>query len=30
MGTEALLGVRGNYAPFIHEVARPHPGQVSF
>lgn len=29
MGTEALLGVRGNYAPFIHEVARPHPGQVS-
>jgi phenylalanine ammonia-lyase len=30
MGTEALLGVRGNYAPFIHEVARPHPGQVCF
>ena len=30
MGTEALLGVRGNYAPFIHEVARPHPGQVRF
>ena len=28
MGTEALLGVRGNYDPFIHEVARPHPGQV--
>lgn len=28
MGTEALLGVRGNYAPFIHEIARPHPGQV--
>jgi phenylalanine ammonia-lyase len=28
MGTEALLGVRGNYAPFIHEVARPHPGQI--
>ncbi|TFY63807.1 hypothetical protein EVG20_g6166 [Dentipellis fragilis] len=28
MGTEALLGVRGNYAPFIHAVARPHPGQV--
>ncbi|KAI0034707.1 phenylalanine ammonium lyase [Vararia minispora EC-137] len=28
MGTEALLGVRANYAPFIHEVARPHPGQV--
>ncbi|TFY81682.1 hypothetical protein EWM64_g2326 [Hericium alpestre] len=28
MGTEALQGVRGNYAPFIHETARPHPGQV--
>ncbi|KZV73970.1 phenylalanine ammonium lyase [Peniophora sp. CONT] len=28
LGTEALLGVRANYAPFIHEVARPHPGQV--
>ncbi|KAI0260178.1 phenylalanine ammonia-lyase [Gloeopeniophorella convolvens] len=28
MGTEALLGVRGNYAPFIHDVARPHPGQM--
>ncbi|KAI0317138.1 phenylalanine ammonia-lyase [Amylostereum chailletii] len=28
MGTEALLGMRGNYAPFIHEVARPHPGQI--
>ncbi|KAF8270488.1 L-Aspartase-like protein [Lactarius quietus] len=28
MGTEALLGVRGNYAPFIHEIARPHPGQI--
>jgi phenylalanine ammonia-lyase len=28
MGTEALLGVRANYDPFIHEVARPHPGQV--
>jgi phenylalanine ammonia-lyase len=28
MGTEALLGVRGNYDPFIHEIARPHPGQV--
>ncbi|KAI0302375.1 phenylalanine ammonia-lyase [Multifurca ochricompacta] len=28
MGTEALLGVRGNYAPFIHDVARPHPGQI--
>jgi Aromatic amino acid lyase len=30
MGTEALLGVRSNYDPFIHEVARPHPGQVRF
>jgi phenylalanine ammonia-lyase len=28
MGTEALLGERANYDPFIHEVARPHPGQV--
>ncbi|KAG6820247.1 hypothetical protein H0H93_003411 [Arthromyces matolae] len=28
MGTEALLGSRGNYHPFIHAVARPHPGQV--
>src|ERR1700733_6055128 len=23
MGTEALIGVRGSYAPFIHAVARP-------
>ncbi len=29
MGTEALNGTRGSYAPFIHNVARPHPGQVS-
>ncbi|VDC04879.1 unnamed protein product [Peniophora sp. CBMAI 1063] len=28
LGTEALLGVRANYAPFIHEVARPHVGQI--
>ena len=28
MCTEALVGVRANYDPFIHEVARPHPGQV--
>jgi hypothetical protein len=28
MGTEALLGVRANYDPFLHEVVRPHPGQV--
>jgi phenylalanine ammonia-lyase len=30
MGTEVLLGERMNYAPFIHAVARPHPGQVLF
>ena len=29
MGTEALTGTRMNYHKFIHEVARPHPGQVS-
>ncbi|KAJ7587017.1 L-Aspartase-like protein [Mycena floridula] len=28
MGTEAMLGSRGSYAPFIHSVARPHPGQI--
>ena len=28
MGTEALVGMRGSFAPFLHEVARPHPGQV--
>lgn len=28
MGTEALLGTRASYAPFIHNVARPHPGQI--
>ncbi|KAF8210362.1 L-Aspartase-like protein [Mycena galopus ATCC 62051] len=28
MGTEALIGSRGSFAPFIHSVARPHPGQV--
>ncbi|KAJ7783266.1 L-Aspartase-like protein [Mycena metata] len=28
MGTEALVGSRGSFAPFIHSVARPHPGQV--
>ncbi|KAJ7644927.1 L-Aspartase-like protein [Roridomyces roridus] len=28
MGTEALLGSRGSFDPFIHDVARPHPGQV--
>lgn len=29
MGTEALAGSRGSFDPFIHEIARPHPGQVS-
>lgn len=28
MGTEAMLGAQGSFAPFIHVVARPHPGQV--
>lgn len=28
MGTEALLGAQGSFDPFIHDVARPHPGQV--
>ena len=28
MGTEAMLGAQGSYHPFIHAVARPHPGQV--
>lgn len=28
MGTEALLGTRASYEPFIHKVARPHPGQI--
>ncbi|PBK63144.1 phenylalanine ammonia-lyase [Armillaria solidipes] len=25
---EALHGARGSFAPFIHAIARPHPGQV--
>jgi phenylalanine ammonia-lyase len=29
MGTEALTGTRGSFDPFIHNVCRPHPGQVS-
>jgi phenylalanine ammonia-lyase len=29
MGTEALAGSRGSFDPFIHDIARPHPGQVS-
>ncbi|TFK88456.1 phenylalanine ammonia-lyase [Polyporus arcularius HHB13444] len=28
MCTEAMLGALGSFAPFIHAVARPHPGQV--
>ncbi|RPD57798.1 phenylalanine ammonia-lyase [Lentinus tigrinus ALCF2SS1-7] len=28
MCTEAMLGALGSFAPFIHSVARPHPGQV--
>ncbi|KAG6837070.1 hypothetical protein H0H93_015338 [Arthromyces matolae] len=28
MGTEALAGTRGSFDPFIHDIARPHPGQI--
>ncbi|KAG0143159.1 hypothetical protein CROQUDRAFT_673137 [Cronartium quercuum f. sp. fusiforme G11] len=28
MMTEAMLGQIGSFHPFIHETARPHPGQV--
>ncbi|KAF7799903.1 hypothetical protein EIP86_011145 [Pleurotus ostreatoroseus] len=28
MGTEAMLGAQGSFAPFIHAIARPHPGQI--
>jgi len=28
MGVEALAGTSGSFAPWIHEVARPHPGQI--
>ncbi|TDL23040.1 phenylalanine ammonia-lyase [Rickenella mellea] len=28
MGTEALLGTKASHVPFLHNVARPHPGQV--
>ena len=28
MGTEAMLGAQGSFDPFIHDVARPHPGQI--
>ncbi|CAE7193559.1 unnamed protein product [Rhizoctonia solani] len=28
MGTEALVGTQRSHHPFIHAIARPHPGQV--
>lgn len=28
MGVEALLGTQASFDPFIHDVCRPHPGQV--
>lgn len=28
MGTEALLGTRASFHPFIHDVARPHRSQI--
>ncbi|KAF8336349.1 phenylalanine ammonia-lyase [Cantharellus anzutake] len=28
MGTEALLGTQASHVPFIHDEARPHPGQI--
>jgi phenylalanine ammonia-lyase len=28
MGTEALLGTRASFHPFIHDVARPHKSQI--
>ncbi|GJJ13587.1 hypothetical protein Clacol_007843 [Clathrus columnatus] len=28
MATEALLGSRGSFLPFVNDVARPHPGQI--
>lgn len=28
MGTEALAGTRASFDRFIHNVARPHPGQI--
>ncbi|TRM69124.1 L-Aspartase-like protein [Schizophyllum amplum] len=28
MGVEAMCGTRGSFDPFIHDVARPHPGQI--
>lgn len=29
MGTEALIGTRLSFDPFLHDIARPHPGQVT-
>jgi phenylalanine ammonia-lyase len=28
MGVEALIGTQHSFDPFIHAIARPHPGQV--
>ncbi|KIJ33047.1 hypothetical protein M422DRAFT_265077 [Sphaerobolus stellatus SS14] len=28
MSTEALTGSKGSFDPFIHDIARPHPGQI--
>ncbi|KAF5348633.1 hypothetical protein D9758_006871 [Tetrapyrgos nigripes] len=28
LGVEALTGMRASFDPFIHNVARPHPGQI--
>jgi histidine ammonia-lyase/phenylalanine ammonia-lyase len=28
MATEVLTGITGPFAPFVHEVAKPHPGQI--
>lgn len=28
IGVEALNGTRASFHPFIHDVARPHPGQI--
>jgi histidine ammonia-lyase/phenylalanine ammonia-lyase len=29
MATEALAGIVGPFQPFLHEVAKPHPGQIA-
>ncbi|EKM50747.1 uncharacterized protein PHACADRAFT_130223 [Phanerochaete carnosa HHB-10118-sp] len=28
MGTEAMTGAAASFDPFIHDIARPHPGQI--